>query len=529
MIALVNRTAWTQTSAALLIILALLVFAFYSTIESMVAIWIRSETFTHGFIILPISLWLIWGKRQQLTSTMPAPTLLAIPFMLGAGFLWLIGYAVDALVIQQFAFVSMLVFTIVSCIGLGASTKILFPLGFLLFMVPVGEGLVPSMMELTASTTVWMIRATGIPVFREGLFFSLPSGNWSVVEACSGVRYLIASVTLGCLYAYLTYSSYTKRIIFIIISALVPIAANSARAYIIVMLGHLSDMALATGVDHLIYGWVFFGFVMLLLFWLGGFFADSAEEEKLQPSSEIDSNSDDVSIGEVATIQRSSWHKNIFLFTLIGVVSVSWPGITAILLADKSITAESALVLPESMSKWHFGEQSWSWKPNVIGATHELNQEYRLADETTVSTFLFQFLQQEQGKELVSGLNFWVDEESPWRVIAQSNHNISINGSAMMINTAIIRNGSDQLRVWSWYRIGDRYTSNAYVAKLLEAYYKLVVNRQDGTRIYLYTPLTSQIASAEQIATADQVLQSFTTDTLATIASQLDISAGVLQ
>ena len=52
---------------------------------------------------------------------------------------------------------------------------------------------------------------------------------------------------------------------------LVPIVANWLRAYMIVMLGHLSNNRLAVGVDHLIYGWIFFGLVMLLLFWVGSF------------------------------------------------------------------------------------------------------------------------------------------------------------------------------------------------------------------------------------------------------------------
>ena len=68
-----------------------------------------------------------------------------------------------------------------------------------------GEDLVPPMMDLTAATTVWLVKLTGIPVYREGLYFTLPSGDWSVVEACSGVRYLIASFTLGLLYAHLSY------------------------------------------------------------------------------------------------------------------------------------------------------------------------------------------------------------------------------------------------------------------------------------------------------------------------------------
>ena len=95
-----------------------------------------------------------------------------------------------------------------------------------------------------------------------------------MVEACSGLRYLIASFTLGTLYAYLTYRSLARRLVFIALSLIVPIVANGIRAYLIVMTGHLSDMQLAVGVDHLIYGWVFFGFVMLLLFWIGSFWRE---------------------------------------------------------------------------------------------------------------------------------------------------------------------------------------------------------------------------------------------------------------
>ena len=57
-------------------------------------------------------------------------------------------------------------------------------------------------------------------------------------------------------------------------SIVVPIVANWLRAYLIVMLGHLSGNKIATGVDHFIYGWVFFGVVIGLLFWVGAFFRE---------------------------------------------------------------------------------------------------------------------------------------------------------------------------------------------------------------------------------------------------------------
>jgi len=174
--------------------------------------------------------------------------------------------SVDVLVVEQYAVVIMLPVLVWLCLGLRGMWALAFPLVFILLAVPVGEFLIYPMMKFTAAFTVGAVRLTGIPVFWDGMYFTLPSGTWNIVEGCSGVRYIIASVTLGVLYAYLTYCSYWRR------AALFwrPAGAGDCermRAFIIVMLGHFSGMKIATGVDHLVYGWVWFGIVMFFLFW----------------------------------------------------------------------------------------------------------------------------------------------------------------------------------------------------------------------------------------------------------------------
>ncbi len=128
-----------------------------------------------------------------------------------AGLGWLAGHVADIQVVAQFGLVGMVIAAVWASLGNAVTRQLIFPLGFLFFAVPVGEPLVQPMMEFTASFTVELLRLTGIPVYREGLYFSLPSGNWSIVYECRGVRYIIASVTLGVLYAYLAYRSYWRR------------------------------------------------------------------------------------------------------------------------------------------------------------------------------------------------------------------------------------------------------------------------------------------------------------------------------
>src|SRR4029453_12636412 len=105
----------------------------------------------------------------------------------------------------------MLVLAVPMLLGMEVARAITFPLAFLLFMVPFGEFLLPPLMEGTASVTIAALRLTGVPVYREGLQFVIPSGKWSVVEACSGVRYLIASMVVGVLFASLNSRSLRRR------------------------------------------------------------------------------------------------------------------------------------------------------------------------------------------------------------------------------------------------------------------------------------------------------------------------------
>lgn len=261
-----------------LLVLAVLAL-YWQTVLSMEAIWSRSETFTHGYLIAPISLFLIWQRRKILAAIAPTPDPWGLPVLFLIGVVWLLAHYASVMVIEQLAMVAMIAATVWTVLGRRLVWAMLFPLAFC-FRRAHRRGVDPA-----ADGFHRRFHRGGLAVERHsGLsrrdFFEIPSGRWSVVEGCSGVRYLIASVTLGCLYAYLTYRSPLRRTVFVLLSIIVPIIANGLRAYMIVMIAHLSDMRLALGVDHFIYGWVFFGLVMLLLFWAGSFW----REDHLQPA-----------------------------------------------------------------------------------------------------------------------------------------------------------------------------------------------------------------------------------------------------
>jgi exosortase A len=444
----------TQLSGQRTIAVAVAVYAvailtiFYPTTASMVSIWQRSDTFAHGFLIAPISLWLVWGMRDQLATIPARPLFLPLLGVVVVGFVWLLATLVDVLVVQQLCLVTMLILGIWALVGNQLASKLAFPLGFLLFAVPMGEGLVPPMMDFTATSTVWLIRLTGIPVYREGLFFMLPSGNWSVVEACSGVRYLIASITLGTLYAYLSYQSLARRLAFIALAIIVPIIANTLRAYMIVMLGHLSDMTIATGVDHLVYGWLFFGVVMFILFWLGAKFSDLPAERSAEES---------VSVTDITSSARPIYS------VLIGavIVAASWPLLASTVFDQQPGAPTSVALAPPWIEQ---NTNTIDWQP-YRGKLTESREQFDRGEGQVV--LLLQFPTQ-RDIDLVGHAHRFVQADSNWNQAGVSPVELTVADKPVRAVAATLHSGARQVLAWSWYKLGEHHTSNNYIAKLYQ-------------------------------------------------------------
>lgn len=499
-----GTSVWGRALALLLLVLTGTVAAFHETAWSIVSIWLRSDTFAHGFLIIPISLWLVWEKRVPLRRMNPQPAVWPLVLMIPIGFLWLLADLVDVLVVQQFAFVGLLILAIWSVLGTPVTRFLAFPIGFLLLGVPVGEGLIYPMMNFTADFTVGMIRMTGIPVYRDGTFFSIPSGDWSVVEACSGVRYLIAAVTLGVLYAYLTYTKIWKRLIFVGASILVPIIANGIRAYLIVMIAHMSDMKFAVGVDHLIYGWVFFGIVVTIMFFVGSFWRDPPAEGPRVP----------------AVVPKGGSGVAALAAALAAVaIAGLWPGIAWTLERGKGESAEVLLQPPEPSHGWLSSQAPvWDWRPHVVGADGERYVFYRNDKGEAVGLYLAVYRTQRQGAELLSSQNQMVFEKHPvWSDKEQSFRRIRLHGEdAQVRQSRLTSNREEKLLVWYWYRIGEHHTANPYLGKVLEALSRLLGQRLDGTLIAAAAPFEVRVAEAEES------LQEFVDQMLPSIDHELD-------
>jgi exosortase A len=259
----VTAFAWVAT-------ILLAVFALHGpTTWAMVNTWSTSDTYAHGFIVLPIVLGWCWARRVELARLRVQPSWPALGLLAAAGAVWWLFDGIGANAPSQFAVVAMAPLAVAGMLGTAWVRALALPLAFLFFAVPAGDALVPYLTEWTADFVVASLQFVGIPVYREADSLLIPSGYWTVKESCSGIRYLMACATLGTLYAAMSYRSALRRLMFVACMVAFAVVANWVRAFGIVMLAHLTDNRLALGVDHLVYGWLFFGLILLVAFWLG--------------------------------------------------------------------------------------------------------------------------------------------------------------------------------------------------------------------------------------------------------------------
>ncbi len=492
---------WRTALPAFLLLVAAILLLYRDTATVMVGIWLRSETFAHASLVLPISLWLVWRQRERLAALTPRAQPWVLLPMLAVAAVWLLSDLVVVNAASQFAFVAMLVLAVPAVLGFEVALTILFPLLFLFFAVPFGEFTVPILMEWTADFTVLALQVSGVPVFREGQHFVIPSGSWSVIDECSGVRYLMASFMVGTLFAYLNYRSYRRRALFMLFSLLVPVVANWVRAYLIVMMAHLSGNRIATGVDHILYGWVFFGLIIFVMFIVGARWSEPDEA----PANAAGR------AGRAAA--QSGAARRMLATALAGAVIALLPHLTVGALQRAEHAAAQARVdLPVRLAEgWSAeGARLVEWAPMFGSPSAEASQVYA-GPAGTVGVHLAYYRGQTEDRKVVSSRNMLVGmRDREWSIpVVGAARDIAVGPQKISVRTAEIL-GREQpgtahrphLVVWRFYWIDGRFIAGDVAAKIAGVLARLQGRGDEGAAIVLY-------ADGETVAASNTALEAF--------------------
>lgn len=470
-----------------LLILTAFVILVWPSLREMELLWRRSETFMHCYLILPIFGWLLWRRRIQLVNVSTSyslPAALAATLFMG---LWLSAYLIEVNFVSHFSIVSFVIFTVWACYGTAVVSILRFPLIFLYFLVPFGEAINPALQDVTAYLTVILLNISSIPVYREGLYLHTAFGLFEVAVACSGLNFLIASLSLACLYAYITYSKLYKQISFVVLTVVVSIIANSLRAFLLIFVAKVSDFKLGFGTDHYYYGWLVFFLVIYLMFWLGNRFTDPTPSIDLPAiPQEQDKKKSKVINRSTAVILMASLVMALLVRTNLPVTEVQTPGIAS-----------------GKFQQYQLNEHS-DWGITFYDG---LTRDLLLIDNNVEFLHASYALRQDKG-EMISWHNRLFDRDR-WTITGREQL-----GDDIFKQTEILylRNTQGHSRaVLYTFHVGDIKTSRPHLAKLAQLYELLRFKTTNST----VTAFSTTGVNDEQ---ARQLLLAVSEDLLVTAA-----------
>jgi EpsI family protein len=245
---------------------------------------------------------------------------------------------------------------------------------------------------------------------------------------------------------------------FLLLCFIVPIIANGFRAFGIVYIAYLSNNELAVGVDHIVYGWVFFAIVTLILLSIGMTFRD-APAVMTAPHPEGASGA-----GGGGAPRRIAGITVAALFA-----ALIMPAYAALIDIKSPPSAPATLAAPAVGGGWAAisDNRNPDWSPIFTGADRTLLRSY-VKNGQRVDIFLAYYTRERQGAELISTENRLADEKR-WSRASSHAVSVRVDGTETSAIVTRIRDRSRGRLVLYWYWIGGRFTANPYVAKALQA------------------------------------------------------------
>ncbi len=235
----------------------------------MVLHWKQVDDYSHGFLIVPLAVYFAWERKRDLARAPIEPSWWGVvPLALGALTLTVGRLGVE-LMNMRVSFVLTLIGIVLLLMGRKVFRVLAFPLCFLFLTVPLPQSLVNEvafpLQLIAADFAVDALYHLGIPALREGNIIHLANTQLFVAEACSGLRSLMALITLGVIFAYFFCKSLAERLIIVFSAIPIAIVVNAFRVALTGVLTHHLGEEAAGGWIHQTEGLFTFGIAFVLL------------------------------------------------------------------------------------------------------------------------------------------------------------------------------------------------------------------------------------------------------------------------
>lgn len=469
------RAPWRGPLLALTLAWVGLIALFWRDWRDMAAQWWDISTYNHILLVPAVVAWLVALRRRELARLDPAAWWPGLIVVAGAAMLWVLGDFAGLSIARQLGVVVMLQGAVAACLGARVSAGLAFPLGYMLFLVPAGEELVPTLQLATARMTMGLLAASGMPATLDGVFITTTDGYFKVAEACSGIKFLIAMAAFATLAANLCFRRWPRRLGFVALALAVAVLANGVRAWGTIVVAHWRGIEFASGFDHIFYGWIFFATVLVIVLAAGWRWFDRAPDDPAIDAAAL------LASPRLDRLARPATTPSRALAAIGGIVLAALAWTTA----ASSLAAPLAprIDLP-AVAGWHRValDRATAWEPRHAGADHRLLGRYADGRGNAVDVSFAVYASQGEGREAGGFGQGATPAGGDWSWAAPAPP--VAEGSAARIEAA----GAPARIAVTWYRNGALTTGSNLRLKLANVADRLLLRRRTTAVLIVSAP-----------------------------------------
>jgi len=447
-----RHASWPAALAALAAGAAAVFALYFAGFASLVAVWSSTVAYRFLFLVPLLSLYFLVLRWPEVRQLRPSPSLLGVVYALPFAALWLLGAATQLAIAAQVAAVGMLQAVFLAVLGWTVCRRWLFPLLLLWLMVPVGDLLVPRLIELTTALTIAGLHLAGMPAVADGNLLVAGGARYSIIQECSGLDFLLGNLLVSLVFANLIYTRTRKQLWYVLASLVVAILANNLRTTSVVL---FTAAGVDLAADHEAYGWFLFFLAMVGQMAVGVRYRD--------PPAPIAAGA-----GPVPRERAGATPLALAAGSLVLLAAVA-PAYARFALAGDDSDGPVRLCLPPDVQPLPVRPgTAQAWRPEFPAAGATVHGLLPVAGRP-VELFVAYYWRQATGSEVISWENRFHDGVH-WRYMAGGPTAVADGRDMGQVATERLAGpGGERRLVWYWYWVDGQFTGRPGLAKLLQA------------------------------------------------------------
>ncbi len=448
-----------------------------------------NEDYSYGLLLPLVSIYIIYLKWPQIYGPTWKPSWMGLVIVAFGFLLYTFGELVAIYYIGPISFVVVLVGLAVAWGGWSLLRLTVFPLLLLFLMIPppslVTQQITLPLQLLSSWLAANFLRILGYPLMRQGNVIDLGVRQLQVVDACSGLRYILSLSALGIIFCYFYQRRFWKAAVLII--SLVPsaILANGIRVAAMGIFPSLQE-----GFLHTFSGWLIFIFCfgfMGLLNWLLNYLEPPIVTPSQRPRTPNPSPAAPGSDGKKHTY---------ILLAMLALVILAYP-------VTHRLSEAAPVPLLQKFGNFPMEIQGLQGKrgyldknmEEVVGADDYLEAVYNQQDSKLISLWIAYF--ESQGKNVRRRVHSPIHclTGAGWRIKESKIIDVAPN---LPVRYLLVERQGFKNVVFYWYLQRGRWYASEYPKYLFMGIDGLLKRRNDGAIVRLITPVETDVKEAQE-------------------------------